>query len=159
MRLYQNLNENRGCYFRPNKTYLGCVISWRKSTKDQIKQVCHLDGGWFPAKASRTFLYFTWCILGNAVHCINLAYLCQISYLIWYNVKSGNFFFIARKSWNFPDNEGNSNFFVLQHQNDWTNTISRTRKTRNRAFLSFNCRAIVQVIKTAQRGSHEGDIQ
>ena len=30
-----------------------------------------------------------------------------------FNVKSGDFIYMARKSWNFPENEGNSNFFVL----------------------------------------------
>ena len=42
----------------------------------------------------------------------------QISYLILYNVKSGYFIYMARKSWNFPENEGNSNFFVLWYLDD-----------------------------------------
>ena len=92
-----------------------------------------------------------WCISFLVVHCINLPYLCQISYLIWYNVKSGNFIYMARKSWNFSENEGNSNFSVLWHLDDCTNAASRTGKIQNRAVLSFNCRAIVQVIKTVER--------
>ena len=50
-----------------------------------------------------------------------------------------------------PENEGNSNFSVLWHLDDCTNAASRTGKIQNRAVLSFNCRAIVQVIKTVER--------
>ena len=53
-----------------------------------------------------------------------------------------------------PENEGNSNFSVLWRLDDCTNAASRTGKIQNRAVLSFNCRAIVQVIKTAKIRAH-----
>ena len=60
---------------------------------------------------------YLWCISLSLVHCINLAYLCQISYLIWYNVKSGNSLFMQRKSWNYPRKLGKFQLFGFKLMN------------------------------------------
>ena len=100
--------------------FFSCRRPFRFNRQGSIKQKSwnypHFLGN------SNFFLPYKWNYL--TWHCINFPYLCQISYLTLIQLGSGNFIYMARKSWNFPENEGNSKFYVLWHLDDWAKRAS-----------------------------------
>lgn len=56
---------------------VACLLSAGSVLRKQFAAICYAEG-----MLHGVVLPIPWCISLQAVHCINLAYLCQISYLI-----------------------------------------------------------------------------